>query len=492
MKAVILARVSSHEQEQGHSIKAQVDRLQEYCKRKGLEVIKAFQIVESSTRGNRVEFNQMIEFIQSQGETVALVADAVDRVQRGFKESILLEELRRAEVVELHFLRESMVLNKDASSSSLMMWDFSVMGARSYVLQLSENVRRSINFKIKNKQWIAKAPLGYLNQTDPITGKKTLIIDKERAFIIRKLFEDYATGTYSLTELTRRAKILGFTNKSQSEKPVSKSQIHHILRNPFYYGVMRIKDELHEHHYETIIDKALFKKCQEVMESWHKKPFKYASKPFLFRGLLHCGYCGCAVSSDMKKGKYIYLRCTKSKGPCKAVMVREEVIIEQVGEVFKQIHIPENLLSAIEGHLKNSAQAKADYHREAIQKIQHDYNNTKERQNRLLDLFLDKSITKDEYDKKALELGQRIQELEDQLTLHNNADEAFNNTVITLLNLASRAYELFESSKVDQKRQLMNFVLSNLNLKGKNLEFSIRKPFDVFTKGLTRREMLGD
>jgi len=67
-----------------------------------------------------------------------------------------------------------------------------------------------------------------------------------------------------------------------------------------------------------------------------------------------------------------------------------------------------------------------------------------------------------------------------QLELHTKADEAFNVTVSSLMGLASRAYELFESSKVDQKRQLMSFVLSNLRLKGKNLEFSMRKPFDAF------------
>ncbi len=36
MKAVILARVSTQEQTQGHSIEAQIDRLREYCKRKNL------------------------------------------------------------------------------------------------------------------------------------------------------------------------------------------------------------------------------------------------------------------------------------------------------------------------------------------------------------------------------------------------------------------------------------------------------------------------
>ena len=47
------------------------------------------------------------------------------------------------------------------------------------------------------------------------------------------------------------------------------------------------------------------------------------------------------------------------------------------------------------------------------------------------------------------------------------------------MDICSRAYELFEISKVEQKRQLINFVLSNLQLRGKTLEFELKKPFDV-------------
>jgi hypothetical protein len=45
--------------------------------------------------------------------------------------------------------------------------------------------------------------------------------------------------------------------------------------------------------------------------------------------------------------------------------------------------------------------------------------------------------------------------------------------------LASRAAELFERSKPEQKRQLLAFVFSNLRLKGKKLEYSLRSPFDL-------------
>jgi DNA invertase Pin-like site-specific DNA recombinase len=48
-KAVICTRVSTTEQEDNHSLKAQRDRLIDYCKRHGFEIIREFEIVESST-----------------------------------------------------------------------------------------------------------------------------------------------------------------------------------------------------------------------------------------------------------------------------------------------------------------------------------------------------------------------------------------------------------------------------------------------------------
>lgn len=72
-------------------------------------------------------------------------------------------------------------------------------------------------------------------------------------------------------------------------------------------------------------------------------------------------------------------------------------------------------------------------------------------------------------------------ELNERQKQHIEADEKFSFTLVNLMELASRAYELFEFSKVEQKRQLINFVLSNSKLKGKTLEFDLRKPFDVFT-----------
>ncbi len=59
-KAVIIARVSTEEQkEAGNSLPAQVARLENYCERKGFEVIKKFSFDESAYKNNREEFDHL-------------------------------------------------------------------------------------------------------------------------------------------------------------------------------------------------------------------------------------------------------------------------------------------------------------------------------------------------------------------------------------------------------------------------------------------------
>ena len=88
-------------------------------------------------------------------------------------------------------------------------------------------------------------------------------------------------------------------------------------------------------------------------------------------------------------------------------------------------------------------------------------------------------ITGHEYDKKGRELKERQTEITLRIEQHQKGEGDYRITLETLISVASRAGELFERSKTEQKRELLAFVFSNLRLRGKNLEFSLRSPFDL-------------
>lgn len=276
MKAILLARVSSREQQEGMSIPAQERRLREYADRRGLRVDQVFAITESSTKDTRKEFQKIIDLIKKSREPIALVADTIDRVQRSFKESVVLEDLRKEGKVEIHFIREGLVLNLKSNSADILRWDMGVMFARSYVLQLSDNIKRSKVQSARNGIWMGLAPTGYMHTVDE-RGDKTIIPDPELAPFISKMFELYATGSYSLGTL--RDELTAIGARTKKGKPFAISQLNKILKKPFYCGQMETKYGVVEHHYARLTSVETFKRVQAVIDGCQSNLTKPKQNP---------------------------------------------------------------------------------------------------------------------------------------------------------------------------------------------------------------------
>ncbi len=98
----------------------------------------------------------------------------------------------------------------------------------------------------------------------------------------------------------------------------------------------------------------------------------------------------------------------------------------------------------------------------------------------LTDCLLDQSITRDIYAKKRDEQIDRQVEITRLLEQHHTADRDFKTSLTALVSLSSRIASLFDSSQPEEKRKLIGFVFSNLELDGQKLRFTLRKPFDLF------------
>lgn len=493
-KAIILARVSTKDQqEEGFSIDAQKYRLQEYCTRKGLEVLKVFEFSESSTVGNRAKFLEAIDFAKKQREITAIVVDKVDRLQRSYKETPLLNALVEKEKIELHFCTENCVIHKNSTSQDRMMWNIFVMMVQNYIDSLRDNVNRSIAQKLREGKWISTAPIGYLhinNGSKYDRGKSEIVVDKMRAPLIKRMFEEYATGNCTVPHLTKKIKEWGLRNSRGNKGNLCKSHVHSILRNPFYYGVMRVKKTGKEypHNYDRLISKDLFDQCQKVRLGWNKKPFKWAGKEYVFRGLIKCAVTGKVVTADTKSktnanGKttaWTYLIASDPNNPTKKVFVREEKIIQQVENVFDSMHLEPDVLEQVIEGIRSSAHAEQEHYKEIIKELHAEHTKIQSRMSKLIDLYLDGESKEEDYREKRKSLEQRREEIIKEIESNNRADNNFTETLINALKLASGASEAFKGSNLEDKRELINLVFSNLELKGQKLEFKLRPPFDAF------------
>ncbi|MFA5095334.1 MAG: recombinase family protein [Candidatus Paceibacterota bacterium] len=492
MKAIIVARVSTDEQKE-NSPSAQLFRMQHYCENRDFIISKEFSFIESAYKIKRDEFDNIIEFIEDcikRKEKIAVCFDKVDRLSRNIfdKRVAWLYEKAINNEIELHFVSDSQVINDKMNAGDKFAFGMKLGLSKYYSDAISDNVKRAFEQKRRNGEWTGAVRLGYLNVPADIEKRlrKDIIIDPERGYLITKMFEMYATGNYSLETIRKEITDLGL--RSLKEFKLSKSCVENILKDPFYCGIATSKkyEQTWVHKYPRLITQELFERCKEIREGKNKKRSKFVSKEFIFKGLLTCKNCGCMLSPEIHKKKsgltYVYYSCTNSKGICKRQYVPETALLKPIYKVLDQFEgITEEAQNTIVKELRETTEAEVTFHKAQVNRIRAEYDQLKKKDDRLLEMYLeeDKSITKDIYDKKHQEYHDKIQLLEIELSEHTNADYDYQTTVATVLSVARRVKEIFESSEPYEKRAILNYLLQNPVVNEKKLEFTIRSPFNL-------------
>ena len=483
-KAVIWTRVSSREQEEGYSLDAQKDRSTTYCRAKGLEILAVFEIVESSTRGTREQFYEMINFVKRQKSCIALVCDKVDRLQRSFREVPVLEELRKSRKIELHFVTEGQMLNAKSNSSQIMSYQCFVMMAESYTNNISDNVCRSLEEMRKKGKWAHHAPVGYKNVRDA-NGNSDIVLDEDNHFIITRLFKEFSIGTYNLEQITRKAADFGL--KMKTSKKLHKQTIRGILSNRFYIGEMYSGGQYYPHCYPRLTDSYTFERCQEILEG--KANHKVQKHEYVFKGLVRCKNCGGVVSTDInvhsakKKGGekivYKYLFCPQ----CGGYRTREENGVEKVREALKTLkNMPKSVVEKLVACLDEEIYKDHKMEIEAKKALDRQIAGFAEKESRLIDLFTEGSITQDLYTKKLTEYRQDKKKLEERLTDYSHLTKQGLITLKYLAGLLLMSDQIWNFLNNDKKQQVLKLLCSEILLDGKNVDISIRKPILALAK----------
>lgn len=469
-------------QEERLSLRAQSKRLEEYAERRELDVIKRFEIIESSTRGERKRFMEMINFCKKQKETIAIVADTVDRGQRSFKESVLLDELMRQDKIELHFYREGMILNSKSISADIMRWDFSVMGAKAYVLQLSENVRRSTELKTKNGERCGVAPLGYENYVDE-RGKHNIRLKEPEAGIIKQIFELYSLGKMSILEAVHFADLMGL--KTRAGKKLVNSSIYYILDNPFYYGEMKTKRGIIKHVYPPLISQELWEQCQKqkALNNHNGAGLKYSQKPFVLRGLITCGRTGmvCPCEDQLKRKYYSWVVCYTKTGQRR--YIPEQNVLSMIETVLNRIKVPDSLINPLYEEIKNAEISEKQYCQQEIGKLRQEQEKMKAKLDNLFDLRLDGELDRETFETKRNEIQLKIDRMGRKIKTYEKTGNSFTSTISDLINLASQAGKVFaKSDNLELKHLLLKFVFKEMILTEGELTYELNFPFSEFEK----------
>ncbi len=343
-----------------------------------------------------------------------------------------------------------------------------------YVDNLSENIKRGIRQKLRNGVWPSRAPIGYLNDRN----KRSIVVDEPKAKLVRKAFELYATGDYALHEIRSRMNEVGLL--AYTGKFLSVSNYQKLFKNPFYYGTMLSSGELYEGIHDPIISKRLFDQVQAVMarKSKSKTP---ALKPYLYRGLFHCGECGCFITTETQKGRN-YLRCTKRVAPCTQKYAREDAISAQVDREISKVALEAAIADQMSTELENERAETAKAEEATITATKAAIAATEKQIDVLLDLRLTEQVSEPEYVSKKHILVNRKAELRGKLeAFETNRHNRFEPAIRFVLE-AKYASILLSEGNPEQKRDFLKKIGSNFQVAEKSLAVKFLNPWQYVSE----------
>ncbi len=480
MKAVLFARVSSREQEEtGYSLPSQEKLLKEYAERRDFRIAKRFSISESASGLNqRKTFNEMLNYVKNKDIKV-IVCEKVDRLTRNLKDAVSINEWINEDAErQVHFVKENCILSKDSKSNEKFIWNIKVSVAQYYIDNLSEEVKKGQKEKIAQGWLPTKPPLGY--KTIGEKGHKIHVIDDEKALLIKKVFDLYATGNYSLKKLVQIADEEGL--RTVGGNKLVKSRLADLLSDPFYYGKICWNSEIYDGKQESLITKELFDRVQEVLKN--KSTPKYNKHFFLFNGLIRCAECGGKITWEKQKD-IIYGHCNHYRNCLQKTWSKEHEVEGQVLDVFGNLEIKDiRLAEWVRKALKESHQDEIEYHSLAVNELNQRYELIQKRLDKLYDDKLDEKISKDFYERKFKEYSAEREIVLESIHKHSQTNNKYFELGITIYELSQKAREVYLSATLEEKRQLINLVFENLFLDKGRLTFSYSKPLKTLSEAV--------
>jgi DNA invertase Pin-like site-specific DNA recombinase len=461
MKYFLYARKSTDEEDrQVLSIEAQLAELKEFAAKEKLEIAASYTETKTAKEPGRMKFGEMLASLEK-GEADGIISWHPDRLARNPIDGGKIIYL--VDTGKIKSLRFPTFWFEDTPQGKFML-NIAFGQSKYFIDNLSENVKRGLRQKLRRGEYPGWAPLGYLNDY----RNHTIVVDKIKHKLLKRIFEFYATGNYTLKSLTDKFNELGLTSKTG--KSITPGMLHFTLKNPFYYGVFKYKGELHKGNHEPIITKKLFDEVQAVMKTRGRQTKIKKIHNYVFTNFMKCGTCGCAITAEKQKG-HIYYRCTKKKGVCDEKYLREEILAEQLKSEIKKVSLPdgwgEKMLKQLEIDEKESIKSKQG----EIMAVKDKIDILDSRLDKLLDSHLDGLIKKETYLKKKEKL------INEKVGLEKNLKSVRQNGNNWLEPMRDFILKLIKAKKTASDGDLHGFktflknIGSNFILKGKKFAF---------------------
>ena len=469
MKAYLIARVST--EDQTDALPAQLYRLRDYAERNEMDY-EVFEIQESAFKGDREQFQKVLHRLKKEKEPIALVFDKVDRYSRDPSSPVMqiVKKYVEERKVVLHFCSDHLTIDHKSSAGERMMLSMNTVLSEYYSGAISDNVKRRNEQLHRDGIWTGRAPFGYINTEKD--GKKWIEPHPLLADAVRDAFTMYSSGSFTLSTIKELW-------QEKYKYDAGLSLVAKVLHNDFYSGTMRTTNGIFDHAYEHLVSNELYDAVQSKMFGYKQAPRKYASLPFMYRGMVTCLECGCRVTFERKKNRYVYGHCTQFRGKHNAVYITEDELTKQYSAALDSIRIPQQEAERILLQLRKDLKAGEVAKRTSITHLAKSLRDLEERCDKLYEHFAAGAIDQTYYQKKYTDFQLEIEKTKNRAKTFELDSKVDIDSISHLLKFANNAKDTFLKASNDEKRELLEKVLSNSQLSGDRLVLKMKKPFEV-------------
>ena len=311
LRVVLYLRVSTVEQaKEGYSIGEQEERLRNYCKAMGWEVVKVY-IDPGYSGGNtdRPALKELTKDVEA-GGIDKVVVYKLDRLSRSQLDTLyLIEKVFLAHGTDFVSMSE----NFDTSTP----FGRAMIGILAVFAQLErEQIRERMGMgkeaRAKEGKWCggSSIPIGY----DYDQPNDLFVINEYEAMQYKELVELFLKGT-PLRSIEGIFKEKGYRHKHGVWQPITMRK---VLRSKIYLGYIKYQKQWYKAEHDPLIDEVTHQRVVALLdqraEVFAKKERRGRITSYL-GGLLYCKHCGSKYAKDSNyrktaDGSYIYhYRC---------------------------------------------------------------------------------------------------------------------------------------------------------------------------------------
>ena len=503
LRVAAYCRVSTDSDEQLESYQSQLKYYRDLIKsNENWEYVGVYadQGISGTQVKHRKDFQQMINDAMD-GKVDLIITKSISRFARNTLDILKYVRLLKERGVGIQFEKEN--INTLDNQGEMLLTVLSSL-AQAESESLSKNVAMGLKAKMKNGELVGfHGCLGY--DYDPET--KTLSVNEKEAEIVRYIFGRYTEGVGCFTiakELTR----LGYKTK-KGNSVWHESSVRRIVKNEKYMGDVILgktftvdpisKRRLEnfgeknmyrvENNHEHIISQEVFNKAQAIL---NKRSAKHGNKgrgekysrKYAFSSMIQCGFCNTNFSrrtwhanskhekitwSCIKAIKQGKKNCPHSKSLSEKEL--EEAFVDAFNMlVSKNKEITDEFLKNVEDTLNNTCTDKE------IKKIKKEINKIENNINKLVDLYLEKILSKEDFENKYSELLNELEKVkakEEELQTIISKEDSLKDRIDTFR-------KLFENNEILKEfdREIFEGVIEKI-IVGKTDDDGNKNPYSV-------------